>query len=93
MDVRQVAKLAHLEISDAEVEMYTPQMASIVEYIEQLNEIDTSAIEPMLGGLTDEGKATFTIREDIPGGSLGQKAALDQAPSAIAGHFQVPKVL
>lgn len=73
--------------------MYTPQMASIVEYIEQLNEIDTSAIEPMLGGLTDEGKATFTIREDIPGGSLGQKAALDQAPSAIAGHFQVPKVL
>lgn len=93
MDVRQVAKLAHLEISDAEVELYTPQMASIVEYIEQLNELDTSEIEPMLGGLTDEGKSTYTIREDIAGGSLGQKAALDQAPSAVAGHFQVPKVL
>lgn len=93
MDVRQVAKLAHLEISDAEVELYTPQMASIVQYIEQLNELDTSAIEPMLGGLTDEGKATFTIREDVAGGSLGQKAALDQAPSSVAGHFQVPKVL
>lgn len=93
MDVRQVAKLAHLEISDAEVELYTPQMADIVKYIEQLNELDTDAIEPMLGGLTDEGKATLTIREDIPGGSLGQKAALDQAPSAVAGHFQVPKVL
>ena len=93
MDVRQVAKLAHLEISDAEVELYTPQMADIVKYIEQLNELDTDEIEPMLGGLTNEGKATITIREDIPGPSLGQKAALDQAPSAVAGHFQVPKVL
>ncbi len=93
MDIRKVAKLAHLEITEAEVELYTPQMADIVKYIEQLNEIDTDNIEPMLGGLTAEGKATQTIREDIPGGSLGQKAALDQAPSAVAGHFQVPKVL
>lgn len=93
MDVRQVAKLAHLEISDAEVDLYTPQMADIVKYIEQLNEIDTDTIEPMLGGLTREGEATITIREDVAEGSLGQKAALDQAPSAVAGHFQVPKVL
>ena len=93
MDVRQVAKLAHLEITDAEVAMYTPQMADIVKYIEQLNELDTADVEPMLGGLTDAGKATQTIREDIVGGSLGQTAALDQAPSAVAGHFQVPKVL
>ena len=93
MDVRKVAKLAHLEISDAEVTLYTPQMADIVKYIEQLNELDTDAVEPMLGGLTDEGKATQTIREDIAGDSLGQKAALDQAPSPVAGHFQVPKVL
>ena len=93
MDVRQVAKLAHLEISDAEVEIYTPQMADIVKYIEQLNEINTDESEPMLGGLTDAGKETLTIREDIRGNSLGQTAALDQAPSAVAGHFQVPKVL
>lgn len=93
MDVRQVAKLAHLEISDAEVELYSPQMADIVKYIEQLNELDTDKVEPMLGGLTDEGKVTLAIREDIPGDSLGQNAALDQAPSAVAGHFQVPKVL
>ena len=93
MDVRQVAKLAHLEITDAEVAMYTPQMVNIVKYIEQLNELDTTDVEPMLGGLTDEGKATQTIREDIAGGSLGQKVALEQAPSPVAGHFQVPKVL
>jgi aspartyl-tRNA(Asn)/glutamyl-tRNA(Gln) amidotransferase subunit C len=93
MDVRKVAKLAHLEITDAEVDLYTPQMADIVKYIEQLNELDTEDVEPMLGGLTDEGAATNTIREDTPHRSLGQKAALDQAPSAVAGHFQVPKVL
>ena len=93
MDVRQVAKLAHLEITDAEVEMYTPQMLDIVKYIEQLNEVDTENIEPMLGGLTAEGEATQTIREDVPHDSLGQKAALSQAPSAVEGHFQVPKVL
>lgn len=93
MDVRQVAKLAHLEITDDEVAMYTPQMADIVKYIEQLNELDTDNIEPMLGGLTDEGKATEAIRNDEVVSSLGQKAALSEAPSGVAGHFQVPKVL
>ena len=93
MDVRTIAKLAHLEISDEEVALYTPQMADIVKYVEQLNELDTDNIEPMLGGLTVEGETTKTIREDLIVDSLGQKAALDQAPSAVAGHFQVPKVL
>jgi len=93
MDVRHVAKLAHLEIADAEVELYTPQMANIVKYVEQLNELDIEDIEPMLGGLTAEGEQTYTLREDIPGGSLGQTEALSQAPSGVAGHFQVPKVL
>lgn len=93
MDVRKVAKLAHLEITDEEVGIYTPQMDDIVKYIEQLNELDTDNVEPMLGGLTTEGKATATIREDVVQGSLGQAAALDEAPSGVAGHFQVPKVL
>jgi aspartyl-tRNA(Asn)/glutamyl-tRNA(Gln) amidotransferase subunit C len=93
MDVRKIAKLAHLDITDAEVEMYSPQMDDIVKYIEQLNELDTSDVEPMLGGLTAEGQATMIIREDVPVASLSQEAALEEAPSAVAGHFQVPKVL
>ena len=93
MDVRKVAKLAHLEITDAEVELYTPQMAEIVKYVEQLNELDTGDVEPMLGGLTTEGEATNAIREDAAGGSFSQSDALSEAPSAVAGHFQVPKVL
>lgn len=93
MDVRHVAKLAHLEITDDEVALYTPQMAEIVKYVEQLNELDTDDVEPMLGGLTAEGEATQTIRDDVSAGSLGRKAALSQAPSSVEGHFQVPKVL
>ena len=93
MDVRQVAKLAHLEITEEEVALYTPQMAEIVKYVEQLNELDTENVEPAIGGLTLEGEATRTIREDEPVPCLGQQAALDQAPAAVAGHFQVPKVL
>ena len=93
MDVRHVARLAHLEITDDEVALYTPQMEEIVKYVEQLNELDTENVEPMLGGLTLEGEATATVRDDVAKFSLGQGAALSQAPTATEGHFQVPKVL
>lgn len=93
MDVRKVAKLAHLEITDEEVALYTPQMDSIVAYVEQLNELDTEEVEPAIGGLTAEGEATGAIRDDVPHASLGQKLALEQAPDAHSGHFRVPKVL
>jgi aspartyl-tRNA(Asn)/glutamyl-tRNA(Gln) amidotransferase subunit C len=93
MDIRKVAKLAHLEITDEEVALYTPQMADIVAYVEQLNELDTSNVEPMIGGLTAEGAATDAARDDIPHDPLGRAAATAEAPSAVEGHFQVPKVL
>ncbi len=92
-DIRKIAKLAHLEISEEEVERYTPQMAEIVSYIEQLNELDTENVEPATGGLTPEGERTETRRKDVPHESLGQKSALDQAPAASHGYFRVPKVL
>jgi len=93
MDIQNIARLAHLEISEEEIALYAPQMTEIVNYIEQLNELDTQNIEPAIGGLTVEGAVTRTVRKDVPHQSLGQKSALDQAPSAVAGHFQVPKVL
>lgn len=92
-DVRKIAGLAHLEISDEEVLLYTPQMADIVAYVEQLNELETENIEPAIGGFTREGTLTKTTREDISHESLGQEKALEQAPSASHGHFRVPKVL
>jgi aspartyl-tRNA(Asn)/glutamyl-tRNA(Gln) amidotransferase subunit C len=92
-EIRKIAQLAHLEITDAEVELYTPQMVSIVAYVEQLNELDTALIEPAIGGLAVDGEITDTTREDVSRPSLGQQAALKEAPDAAAGHFRVPKVL
>lgn len=92
-DIEKIAELAHLEITAEERRMFAPQMAEIVAYIEQLNEIDTSAIEPALGGLTPEGERTPASRADEVGPCLGQKTALAEAPDPAAGHFRVPKVL
>ena len=92
-DIEKIAQLAHLEISSDEVRMFAPQISEIVTYVEQLNEIDTSNVEPALGGLTPEGEAASADRKDEVQPSLGQQVALDQAPDPAAGHFRVPKVL
>ena len=92
-DVEKVAQLAHLELGEQELKTLGPQLAEIVAYIEQLNELDTASVEPALGGLTPEGESTNTSREDQIAGSLGQKVALAEAPDPAEGHFRVPKVL
>src|SRR5260370_25059512 len=92
-DIEKIAQLAHLEITDDERKMFAPQISEIVAYVEQLNAIDTSAVEPALGGLTSEGEQTVTDRDDEVQPSLGQTVALDHAPDAAAGHFKGPKCL
>jgi aspartyl-tRNA(Asn)/glutamyl-tRNA(Gln) amidotransferase subunit C len=92
-DIKKIAALARLEITDEERRALTPQMAAIVTYVEQLNELDTSQVEPAIGGLTPEGERTHASRPDVPRPSLGQALALDQAPDPAAGHFRVPKVI
>lgn len=92
-DVAKIAALAHLEITEEELQSFTPQLASIVSYVEQLNELDTSQVEPAAGGLTPEGEKTDSSRDDETQPSLGQELALAEAPDAAHGHFRVPKVL
>jgi aspartyl-tRNA(Asn)/glutamyl-tRNA(Gln) amidotransferase subunit C len=92
-DIQKIAALAHLEITEDELHTLAPQVASIVAYVEQLNELDTSAVEPAIGGLTPEGERTEAVREDSTRPSLGQRLALEQAPDPSHGHFRVPKVI
>lgn len=92
-DVAKIATLAHLEITEDELRSFTPQLAGIVSYVEQLNELDTSQVDPATGGLTPEGERTDSSRDDVTVPSLGQELALSQAPDAAHGHFRVPKVL
>ena len=92
-DIAKVAQLAHLELADEELKTLGAQIADIVAYVEQLNELDTADVEPAIGGLTPEGEKTLTSRADEIEGSLGQKLALAEAPDPSHGHFRVPKVL
>ena len=72
-DIEKVAQLAHLELAEEELKTFGPQIAEIVNYVEQLNELDTANIEPAIGGLTSEGARTDSARNDEIAGSLGQK--------------------
>jgi len=92
-DIAKVAQLAHLELGAEELKTFVPQMTEIVNYVEQLNGLDTANVEPALGGLTPEGERTDSSRPDELEPSLGQKLALAEAPDPAAGHFRVPKVL
>jgi aspartyl-tRNA(Asn)/glutamyl-tRNA(Gln) amidotransferase subunit C len=92
-DIAKVAQLAHLELGEEELKVFGPQIADIVTYIEQLNQLDTADVTPALGGLTPEGEKTDSSRDDVITPSLGQKIALAEAPDPAEGHFRVPKVL
>ena len=92
-DIEKVANLAHLELAEEELKTFGPQMIQIINYVEQLNELDTKNVEPAIGGLTPQGAETDSARDDEVTGSLGQKTALEEAPDPAHGYFRVPKVL
>src|SRR3712207_1592462 len=92
-DIKKIAALAHLEITDEELRTLAPQVASIGEYVEQLNELDTSGVERPCGGLAPEAEPAAATREDRTRPSLGQPLALKQAPAPAHGHYRVPKVI
>jgi aspartyl-tRNA(Asn)/glutamyl-tRNA(Gln) amidotransferase subunit C len=91
-DVRYVADLANLRLSDEEVHKMSHDLGQILTHIEQLNELDTKNVEPMTQVLYDADE-TATLREDIPQVTLTNSEALANAPLSGAGYFKVPKVI
>ncbi|MHC4951402.1 MAG: Asp-tRNA(Asn)/Glu-tRNA(Gln) amidotransferase subunit GatC [Planctomycetota bacterium] len=87
--VRRVALLSRLELSDAEVTQFSTQLSAIVEYIEKLNELDTDNVEPLAHCLPVHN----VFREDVPRPSLSNDAALANAPEHEDEYFKVPKIL
>mgnify|MGYP006298998251 FL=1 len=88
-DVEHIAKLAKLTLSDGEKEAYTQQMSDILQYMEKLNELDTSDVKP----LSHVMEVTNAFREDEPKASLSQEEALKNAPKSDGDFFVVPKVI
>ena len=95
-DVRYVAALAHLDVSDDEAREYAANMSSILDYVDKLNELDTTNVEPMAQVLTESSDAssdTGSMRPDAEKASLPLELSLANAPESGAGHFKVPKVI
>ncbi len=93
-DVRKVAKLANLELTDAEVERMAHDMAEVITHMEQLSELNTDNVAPMAQVLF-AAPATASLRPDEvrERTRLNTQDALRNAPQSGAGHFKVPRVI
>ena len=93
-DVLHVAELAHLELSEAEVETYQRQLDSILAYIDKLNELDTTNIEPLAQALFDSAPdEEATLRDDRMVSCNLAGEVLKGAPDPAPPYFRVPKVI
>ena len=96
-DVRHVADLANLELTAEELPRMAKDLNAVLGYIAQLNELDTSAVEPMAQvgealGLTPA-KAGETLRADVVRPSLDRAEVMAEAPETDGRFFKVPKVI
>lgn len=91
-DVRYVAALAHLELGEDEVKKFLPQLDSILEYIQKLNQLDTSQVEPM-AQVTTSASENAPLRADAARRTFGQQESLANAPEGDGACFKVPQVI
>jgi aspartyl-tRNA(Asn)/glutamyl-tRNA(Gln) amidotransferase subunit C len=87
--VRKVAKLARLELSDKEVEEFSGQLSAILDYVERMNQLNTDGIEPLAHCLPIHN----VFRQDSVKESLGTEKTLSNAPQRDGAFFKVPKIL
>ncbi len=87
--VRKVAQLARLQLSEADVSRFTKQLGQVLGYVEMLNELNTDGVEPLAHPL----EIANVLREDVPTPSLSREAALSNAPKADGRCFLVPQIL
>jgi aspartyl-tRNA(Asn)/glutamyl-tRNA(Gln) amidotransferase subunit C len=88
-EVRWVAKLARLELTDAELELMTRQLSGIVDFVAQLQAVETEGVEPLAHPLD----LSNVFRNDEPAPSLRADDALANAPARSGDFYRVPAVL
>ena len=86
---RKVAKLSRLELNEEEIEEFTGQLRSILEYVEKMKELDTTGVEPLAHCLP----ISNVFREDCIKESIGTEKTLANAPQRDGEFFKVPKIL
>jgi aspartyl-tRNA(Asn)/glutamyl-tRNA(Gln) amidotransferase subunit C len=97
-DVLRVAELAHLELTESEIEMFSRQLDSILSYSDKLNEVDTADVEPMSqvappGEPGNRASTGTPLREDTPAPCAVVNDVLAGAPDPSPPYFRVPRVI
>lgn len=87
-DVRKVAALARLKVSDAEVDSLLSDLTAILQYVDVLNEVDTQGVEPMVHAV----ELHNVLRADDVVKSLPRDLALQNAPQTDGQYFLVPAI-
>lgn len=88
-EVQHVAQLARLDFTEDEEEQMAEEMSQILDYVDKLDELDTSGVPPMSHVLD----VTNVFRKDEIESRIDQEQALEPAPERDGGYFQVPKVV
>lgn len=88
-EVRHVAKLARLALSEEQMRRFTPQLESILEYVAKIGEVDVSGVEAMAHALPLQN----VFREDVAGESLPLEEVLKNASATDGPFFKVPKII
>jgi aspartyl-tRNA(Asn)/glutamyl-tRNA(Gln) amidotransferase subunit C len=87
--VRHIAKLARIAMSDDEIERLVPELNGIIGWVEQLGEVNTDGVEPLTAVIDQK----LRLREDAVTDGNCRDAVLANAPAAQHGFFAVPKVI
>jgi aspartyl-tRNA(Asn)/glutamyl-tRNA(Gln) amidotransferase subunit C len=88
-EVRRIAQLARLQLTDAECDRMAVDLSAILDYMTLLDQADTTGVEPTAHPLS----ATNVLRDDVPRESISSDVALANAPAKDAPYFKVPRVL
>ena len=87
--IDNLANLARLQFDDAEKKEIKKDLQRMITFVEKLNEVDTTGVEPLLH-MSDE---INVLREDIPSGSVSREEALKNAPKRDSDYIKAPKVI
>ncbi len=88
-DVRHVATLARLDVTDAEVELFAGQLAAVLEHAQDVEALDTAGVPPTAHPLP----LVNVLREDVARDGVDRDEVLAMAPAAEDGRFRVPRIL
>ena len=92
-DVERVAELAHLELAPEEIDPMLRDLNAILDYVAELNQLDTSGIEPLAQVGELENASIPQPRPDVVAPSLDRTVVMAQAPESDGAFFKVPKVI